>query len=596
MFAARHSSPARAAPARVRTPVRSASATKTVSANNGIVNSRSGSTAAKAVTSATPRSMTPQGTPRGVIASSPTARRASPTVRNVPPSSAVTPGSRQITPLKIQPLPSSGVRQEVTPRSGSRAAGIVTTPRVAGIRAESPIRSKGQVGGHTRETSALQKAQLKKENEEMNARVNQLMAIKKPTHIENYFRVDFSRDDDLRMTHLERIMVDPERNMGSIRVGGNSAALVTHMAGIIGSSPSVTPRNRPDLGDIQPRGKAQFPAASKSSNTISGTKKEIEDQKALIALRESESARRIRSSSASENAPWNKGPSHASPATQRSHSAQRSTSRNPSPLTFDPSAPIDKVPARPHSPLHRHHDVYTDAPGVDKRGISPLHHVTSRTRTEDAIRKQMAAEPPLELPPRKKPAIKPGITRPAHDIFNTPYGDEAVCKSAKTTMGKKILDSLAKPSTSNPNQMNDRSYDASPAKGKRHGIEGLTTSGAAGVIAAQSNELADASRRRSNPDRNQSTLGFVNNGLQSGRAQLVMSPVRRPAPASARISSTSVNAPFGNETTEVATVTKNGVSSPQRYSSPVDKARGCRSPGFYSKPSSAMQRVFNWEN
>lgn len=595
-------------PTRVRTPVRSSSAT-----------------ARPTSAAAAPRASAPAArvaSPRTAIASSPVTRRVSSPVTKVAPppptisairasqnasasSRNVSPASRTVSPLKTAHAPIA------TPnaRAGSRS-GIVSSPRVgttsSGIRGDSPVRRTSNAGlvasldrapsPHTRETSAAQKAQLKKDHEEMTARVNQIMAINKPTAINNYFRVDLSRESDVRMSQIERIRVDPELNPGAKRVScaQRSTALVSHMSGIMTSTPLGTPRNRPDLGDVPIKGRTHYSAASKSNDVVVGSRMARADELAASARRESESARRLRATSASDNAPWNKA-SDFTP-TNRAHSASRSI-RAPSPISFDPKAPINVVAPRAQS-AHRHHDTFTDKPNIDKRGLVVESPRISGHKPAETIRREMATQPPPELPPRKKPSIKASpMSSVVNDIFKSPYADAGACSAARLTVGKRSVSARREASISNPNEICSRG-EVSLISSRRHLTPTHTSALLVGAAGIRSDERAlspEHTRRRPTPQRNASSLGVGEEGMTSSRDRLTTTPTRRQVLTS-RVASTSANAPFGTDSNEYAGSSRHGDStSPQRYSSPVDKARGSRNPGFYSQPAGSMKSVFNWE-
>lgn len=674
-------------PTRVRTPVRSSSigarpspmAASPHRPLSAAAPMRTQSPRAAIATSPMTRTSAAVGGPRGA---SPSSRAGAPpppmttaSLRNPSPggigangSRIVSPASRTVSPLKsAPPQPYANASPTARGPPSSVRNGIVVSPRTSmGMRAgnntmanhstalvESPSASRGarrsSLSGlvqseapsryaspnHARETSSMQKAQLKRETDQMQARVDALMAAPKPHALvtQNYFRLDLTREDDLRTAHLDRIMVDPE-NCGSKRVIRRTTALVSHMGGIMqpnappngvngalqsyrAGSASNTPRSRSaETGEAPIRGRTHYALAHRSSELVVGTRKAAADEVHASARRETESARRLRATSASDNAPWLKGPLTNTPTTQRAHAASPSqrSSRAQSPIAFDSNAPLTPYrSSRGASASHRHHDVFADK--ADGRGITVVTPRAARTKTAETIRREVAASPKPELPPRKKPAIRQSPnSRAVNDIFAAPYGDAKAC-DVRYGSSKRIAPKVA--STCDPNAMNERSYDSSPLKGRRHVSPTVGSIGAAGVLTADHarSRSPDGTKRRSYPLRNASNITNGDGGMLSTQREASSSPARRHMPVR---SSTAVNAPFGTDINEWAGASRHDrpssgcslnassnhlnrasgapAGSPVRYASPADRARGCRSPGFYSNPTTSMKSVFSWDS
>ena len=235
---------------------------------------------------------------------------------------------------------------------------------------------------------------LKKGHDAMTLRVKQIMSVARPECFPVNYRVDTSREDDLRGLCTERARRDPEDNSSKVRQVPSMNKI--HILNLF---TAARDSDTESVGSARSAGKRQFrvgsPTPSESNGTIS--------RRSIL--------KRDTSPGADSFRPWEKG------VVPRTTMATRSRQSLKNQLS------VEQPPVRRKS-LDRasaHHNVFGNMKNLQSKEDFPGAHrvIFTRLRSGESIHRIESSAPPVPPPPRRRSQLNRSHSPVDHNIFGS---------------------------------------------------------------------------------------------------------------------------------------------------------------------------------
>jgi hypothetical protein len=300
----------------------------------------------------------------------------------------------------------------------------------------------------------------------MMRRVTKIMSVDRPLNSQHLFRITGS-DEDLRLIHRDRCQRDPYMKGAAINcIRSRSANQSSQVGALITQTPTTSRYPTP----VRQPSPSRCSAPSTLKNGLVPSKVEPVTKRKTYTTTPGPAPPTPSSSgsgsvvrTASPVAPWTRNTdmrpssrSHASSPASRNATPERSRT-----LDFNPNAPITPHRSRV-TPKDTHHRVFRDEPmgSLARTRSGSLGTVVeeepkrqSGVKSQYIIAQEVASQPPPELPPRKKLAIKRNVeAQYAHNIFNHETKTSVLMESPRPT-GVHISARSEGAGGANPNQL-----------------------------------------------------------------------------------------------------------------------------------------------
>eukprot|EP00758_Cryptobia_borreli_P004393 Tbor_TRINITY_DN4350_c0_g1::TRINITY_DN4350_c0_g1_i1::g.7831::m.7831 len=340
-------------------------------------------------------------------------------------------------------------RADVNKRSQSllgstlnRKIGLMSTPNSGNEHRQRPFnaspRSYVSNGHSDTKMGTSERAVDAAERAAMDKRVRQLMRLTRPLHGGNSgFRIGTS-DEDLKLLHHERVTRDPHLKGGAIKVNKLLHQNQDSMYGILSHCDSANSSCERHNSNTPKRiQRYHTPSSFRGGGMVpSDDEPTPRHRRSFNNLNERE-------------APWKKEVPNSPLGRYRSPNIRETSDI----FSLNPITTPNRHLSQSRKNIS--HDVYRDFPCRTFQTLIyyPSPRVIGRKNGE-IIKEEMANEPPMELPPRRRPhvTIMEG-SRTTHDVLN-----QRPIEQEKRLFGRKIVDSplrmiALQNSGSNPNEM-----------------------------------------------------------------------------------------------------------------------------------------------